>query len=401
MTLMPGTHLYPKAPQAYRTSGPPPQSPEARLLSAVVRSCPPFEFENVDPEKFEDLVALHEITPVVFLRLSGHASSAPQALYETLKLDYINNIRRNQKWWGEFLRIFGAFRQKNIPLLPLKGIDILARSPASFDLRCLADIDVLVREDDLEGAESVFLSLGYRKNLEGLRQAYWQTHQCHLVFEREGFRVDTHFGVDFKRKHRVLLPRLWDRAQEAGSGNLKVRLLSPEDALFVFALHWRRFGNVLSLKQVMDVGQIIKESPELDWNYLLEESDRGKMKATTYFILLQAHLFCGTKIPEGVFKKLNIPFWHKRLIKRFLLKHTFESAPHLKTLYLKAHFLLYDTILEPILYLINIPYEQFCKFYDLAPYTIKADVRYRLRILYMALSLFWKRPKRRSPRGSS
>jgi hypothetical protein len=139
---------------------------------------------------------------------------------------------------------------------------------------------------------------------------------------------------------------------------------------------------------VLDVARILRESPKFDWGYVIQEANRGRMKATLYFILMQACLFCGAEVPKTVLGDLKIPFWQKSLIKKFLLKNTFESQRAFKKNYLKAHFLLYDNVLEPVLYLMDIPYEQFCKFYDLKPYTRNADLRYRLRIPLMALSLF-------------
>lgn len=372
--------------------------PESQLLLGIINDPPPFMFKNVDIRLFLELLKRQDVEPFVFYRISSHVPEIEKEAYETLKLKYFTNLCSNKIFWGEFLKISEAFKQNKIPLLPLKGIDVLARFYPCSDQRRLQDIDVLVNEGDLERAEHIFSSLGYQKTLEGLRQEYWQEHQCHIPFSKDSIKVDVHFGLDFKRKRRVLLPRLWDRTIAVTAGNAKVLLFSPEDALFSFALHWRRFGNVFSLKQVMDVARIIRESPEFDWSYILKECERGRMKATTYFILMQAHLFCGTKIPREVLEKLNIPFWQKALIKRSLLKHTFETDSPFKMLYLKVHFLLYDNILDAVLYLIHIPYEQFCKFYKLKPYTREADLRYRWRIPYMAFSLL--RRKSRPPLSS-
>ncbi|MBU9889021.1 MAG: nucleotidyltransferase family protein [Candidatus Omnitrophica bacterium] len=330
------------------------------------------------------------MTPFVFRQWADRAPNQFQKLIAGFKPIYFKNIYSNNFFWREFLKIADAFRQHGLSIVPLKGIDMLARFHTLFDQRTLSDIDVLIKENDLDKVEPIFFSLGYKKNLEGLRENYWREHQCHLVFQSDRIRVDAHFGLDFKRKNRVLLPRLWDRTEEAAAGGATVRLLSAEDALFAFALHWRRFGNILSLKQVIDAAHLIQGSSRLDWDYILEESARGRMRATTYFLLLQVSLFCGSKVPEEVFKKLDVPFWKRALIKKLILKYTFDVGVPLKKLFLRAHFLLYDGFWEPVLYLINIPYEQFCKFYRLTPYTRAADLRYRLRILYMALSVFMK-----------
>ena len=375
--------------------------PESKLLLDIINQRQPLRFENIEIDKFIELLEVHNITPLVFYRLSrltgsrfagkNYAQQIPEDIYSDLKSKYLANIYINIKFWKEFLKINEVFKQNNVSLLPLKGVDILVRFYPAFDLRSMVDIDILIKEERFARAEKILSGLGYQKKLHGLREEYWRKKQCHIAFYKERTMVEIHWGLDFKRGNRIILPHLWERTKDVEAGNHKISIFSPEDALFSFALHWRHYGNILSLKQVLDVARIIKESPGFNWDYVLEESRQGRMNAAIYFILMQTCLFTETNIPEDIFKKIKIPFWQKTLIKKFLLKHTFETQPSIKKNYLKAHFLLYDNVFEPIFYLINIPYEQFCKFYYLKPYTKKTDLLYRLRIPYIAMSLFSKR----------
>jgi hypothetical protein len=362
---------------------------ESKLLLDILNNRKPLQISGIDLDKLIALSRQYNLEPIVFYRLKD-AEHLPEHIYAYLRARYIGNISRNLRFWNEFLKIHNAFRENNLPVLPLKGIDTLARFYPYFDLRSMCDIDILIKEEQFPQAEKVLSCLGYQKTLYGLRQDYWRKQQCHIAFRKNKIVVEAHWGLDFKRGKRVILPHLWERAKEVVAGKHKISIFSPEDAVFSFALHWRHFGNILSLKQVLDVAHIIKDSPGFDWDYVLKESIRGRMNAAVYFILMQACLFCEAKTPKEIFEKLNIPSWQEILIKKFLLKYTFETRLSIKKLYLRAHFLLYDNILEPTLYLINIPYEQFCKFYNLKPYTKKTDLAYRLRFLYMLRSVLPK-----------
>jgi hypothetical protein len=363
--------------------------PEAKLLLDIINKRQPLQFVKINYEKLIELANFHNLTALIFYKLQEHAKELPQNIYLSLKSCYLNNISINLKLWQEFLKINEAFKENNIPLLPLKGIDILARFYPSFDLRNMVDIDILIKKEHFAEIEKALSSLGYQKNLLGLKEEYWRKHQCHIAFYKDYTVVEAHWGLDFKRGNRVILPRLWERAKEKQAGNHKITILSPEDAIFSFALHLRRFGNILSLKQAFDVAKTIKESPGFDWDYVLKECKTSKIKATLYFILMQVCLFTETNIPPEIFKKLNLPCWQKMLIKKLILQNTFQIPPSLKNNYLKAHFLLYDNLCEPILYLINIPYEQFCKFYTLKPYTLKSNLLYGLRLFYIPVSRFY------------
>jgi hypothetical protein len=361
--------------------------PEAKLLLDIIDERQSFSFENIEQEKFISLIKFHNIAPLVFYNLQKYSQNVPSGIYTLLKSNYLFNISLNLKFWKEFLEINKICKQNNIALVPLKGMDILLRFYPAFDLRSMADIDILIKEEQFTKVEKILTDLGYQKKLLGFKEEYWRKHQCHIAFHKGHTMVEVHWALDFKRTDRIILPRLWQRLQEKQAGNHKINIMSPEDSLFSFSLHLRRFGNILSLKQVLDVAKIIKEAQPFDWGYVLEEARAGKIEATLYFILLQVHLFTEINISFEFFRKLNLPRWQKTLIKKLIKHHTFQVRSSFKNNYLKAHFLLYDDIFEPMLYLINIPYEQFCRFYDFKPYSSQTNLLYRLRFIYMPILL--------------
>lgn len=126
-------------------------------------------------------------------------------------------------------------------------------------------------------------------------------------------------------------------------------LLSPEDTFFSLALHKRRFGRALSLKNVLDSALLLsKYKDKFDWDYIITNSNKQRMNATVFFMLSQIRFLLDMDMP--LIKKIAIAFWKKRLINRFIEKNTF-SFPKLclcKDIYTKTHFLLYDSIWEGI-----------------------------------------------------
>jgi hypothetical protein len=360
-------------------------SQEIKLFLDILNQRTALPTDDISCEKFIEFVKFHNLFSLVFYRLKDASPDICQRIALKLRPSYLANISRNLHLWNEFLRIKNSFMENKIAMVPLKGIDILARFYSDFDLRSMSDVDVLIKEGQSAEAERVLLALGFQKECFGLKEEYWRLNHCNISFCKDRTTVDVHWGLDFKRGQRDVLPAIWDRTRQVNAGNQEIMILSPEDAIFCFALHLRRFGNVLSLKQVLDSAQIIRQTTDFDWNYILEESRRGRMQATLYFILTQVSLFTDAPVPEDVLNSMQVSSWQKKLIKKFLLKYTFLITSPLKTNYLKAHFLLFDNVWEAILYLINIPHEQFCKYYVLKPYTTKAVILYRLRLFYMPL----------------
>jgi hypothetical protein len=357
-------------------------TPEVKLLLGILKQKENLNLEEISWRKFIQLSNYHSLIPLVFYHLKPYV--LPTQANTALKYGYQYTLDRNLKLWDEFLAINTAFRQDDVPFLPIKGMDILVRSFPLLGLRMLGDIDILVKEENLHQAEDILLKLGYHKYLEGLKEEFWRQKHCHIGFYKSLFLVELHWELDFKRRSRVVLPFIWERAGEVGIEGHKISLLSGEDALFAIALHLRRFGNVLSLKQAGDVSRIINAQPEnFDWTYILKEALARKINSALYFLLLQAFLFTDAKITPGILANIRVSSVKKKLIKTFLSKNSFSlfSLKNLTWVYLYAQFLLYDNFSEPLNYIINPPLENFAKFFNLPPYSKKTQVYYYLRFL--------------------
>ncbi|MFC1623905.1 nucleotidyltransferase family protein [Candidatus Omnitrophota bacterium] len=349
-------------------------------------------FKDIDWSRFKEIITYHDLTPFAYSLLKDFDSSLPQDLMEFLKNNYYCALVRCQSLWQEFLRISGAFKESNITLLPIKGMALLHDLYMDKPIRPMTDIDILVKEDDIKKAEAIFSDIGYRKELYDLREEYWRENQCHIAFykkEKEGLPfVELHWGIDFKRENRTILPELWGRTRCIDVDGKRIDLLSPEDTLFSLALHNRRFGRTLCLKNAYDVMLLLnKYSNNFDWDYCLDMNRKYRLCASLFFILYQAKFLLETNIPGNIMKKLNVPNWKKRMIRYFIEKNTFslDLTKKGKDLYLKNHFLLYDSFWEPIKYILDIPREQFAKFYGLEAYNKKTDFLYKMRLMYMPL----------------
>lgn len=342
-------------------------------------------------EKFKTLAAYHELAPFLYLPISKRSSWVPEDVQTFLRDYYYAGVMRSQNALSEFFTLAALFSEKHIDMVPIKGTSLLLDIYYDNPVRPMADIDILVRREDFTEAKAVLSSLGYEANYIGLKPEYWLEKHCEVMFrsreKKKVGTVDAHFALDLPPRAATLLPRLWERTREFVLEGHKVRVLSPEDHLFCLALHQRRFGGkALCLKNVFDLVMILKKHGDsFDWDYVVSEARAGKMRSTVFFLLLKAHLFFEANVPAFVWEQLNVPAYKKTLIKRMLGKDVFDAKTHQesKRVFLKTHLLLYDDLWEPLRYLLNIPIEQFAKYYDLDPYRDQTKRRYKARIFYM------------------
>ncbi len=347
--------------------------------------------QRINWETFLSTIHYHELLPITYILLEDKARLIPPAIYAELKNGYFHNLANNILLWEHFLAISRVLSERKIGFIPMKGFSFIGDIYPDINYRSMADIDILVKEESLKLVEETLLNMGYDKYLEGLKEAYWRKEQCHIAFLKHlsparNILVEVHWDLDFKRLKHPVLPEVWERVDERDIEGNRIRSLSCEDAIFSLALHKRRFGNILSLKGACDLACLIKKfRPKIDWQYLLKWSRISKMKSTLYFSLSQASLIDDTLIPASFLDELAVPFWKRRAINNLISKNTFSNNGNMKNVYRRAHFLLYDSLREPVNYIINIPQEQFAKFYGLNPYTEKTCLLHKMRLLYLPL----------------
>lgn len=374
---------------------------EKRLIKAIAREPASrtehhIEIEsilaenNIDWDLFKQIISYHQLIPLVYLSLKNFSASLPPHFSQFLRNNSYYTLQRSHYFWKEFMRIANAFEESAVALVPIKGVAFFADIYQDTFSRPMVDIDLLVRETDFLKAEAILHDLGYEKELHGLKEEYWRENQYHIVFSKNnaGFMlyVELHWALDYKRKGRHLLPEIWQRLREVQLYGKKIRSLSAEDTLLSLALHSRRFGESLCLKNVYDAILLIRKyKTNFDWDYCLSMSEKYGLRVTLFFLLEQMRFLSDQDIPEYVFTRLNIPGFKKKIIRMFMERNTFsiEKIAGQKDTYLKLHFLLYDNFLEPLAYIVDIPHEQFAKFYELKAYSNKAEFFYRWRLLYI------------------
>ncbi|MFH1854152.1 MAG: nucleotidyltransferase family protein [Candidatus Omnitrophota bacterium] len=355
--------------------------------------------EKIKWERFKEIITYHELFSFAYIGLKKYSHALPNEGMELLRKSYYYCLAHQNYLWLEFLRMVDAFRDKGIDFIPLKGAAFLVDNiyGEKAYLRPMVDIDILIKKEALPLVEKIMQELRYGKPSKEEEENYWKAHNYHLPFTKErqkdlSYIAEVHWALDYKRD-KPLLPCLWDRIKKFRVEDRDIYLLSPEDTLFSLALHQRRFGKMLCLKNICDTAVLLNRyKNEIDWDYVLTESKTSKIRTTLYFILAQIDTLLNVKAPSFVLRKLGIPRYKKRMIERFILRNTFTSEPGLnsnKSLYLRSHFLLYDNIWEPIKYVLEVPLEQFAKFYRLQPYEIKTTFLYKIRYLCFIVNILF------------
>ncbi|MBL7196808.1 MAG: nucleotidyltransferase family protein [Candidatus Omnitrophica bacterium] len=374
--------------------------PEARVVNYLIKEIVYGIFESslrkvlttseIDYKRLTSLLIYNELMPFLYILLKNTPEIVNKNLFHSIKKTYYTKLYKYMILLQELLKILKEAKKKNILIIPIKGFSFSEEYYKRFGFRPLVDIDLLIKEKDFEKGVTLLENFGYREYLLGATEEYWKKEQCHLEFikiiKAIPIVTELHWALDFKRFKKKCIPRLWERLRKINIDNEDFSALSPEDTLFSLALHQRRFGKVLNLKYVLDTGIMLKKE-KLEWDYIVETAYQEKIRASLYFLLYHTQFTLNIDLRKYL-DKLKIPYWQRILISKIIRKYSYSPpVSNLPYVYTMSHFLLYDNIIYPIKYILNIPQEQFAKFYSLPIYSPRTERLYKIRFLYIIYRL--------------
>ena len=76
---------------------------------------------------------------------------------------FVKNVQDNQLKIDFFLDLSEELKKSDVPILPLKGLDLLFRAYPTLGLRTMADIDLLIRKEDILTVKSALEKKGFQR----------------------------------------------------------------------------------------------------------------------------------------------------------------------------------------------------------------------------------------------
>lgn len=272
-------------------------------------------------EKLLQMATRHKVIPLLYWNLNTICSEAvPENILAQLQNSYYTYARRNLFLSGELVRLLSIFEAEGIQALPFKGSILAASAYGNLSLRQFCDLDILVRETDIEKAKALFLAEGYRMKIERIevtpeQEAAFVRSQniYHLVreaaypfiHEQKKVLAELHWGIVPKYfSFRLDSQEMWENLEQVSIAGKNVSNLSPENALLMICGHgtkdcWRQ------LARICDVAELIHSHPQLDWTKLMEQAKILGGQRMLGLGLFLAQELLGTTLPDTVLQKIQ------------------------------------------------------------------------------------------------
>ncbi|HEX9943579.1 MAG TPA: nucleotidyltransferase family protein [Thermoanaerobaculia bacterium] len=180
-------------------------------------------------------------------RLGPEASRWLADLRQRVVAVAVDNLRRDE----ELREALGRLDERGIPSILLKGSALRVERPGLAG-RFQCDVDVLLRREDLERAESVLSALGFVLDESHRGREDFLKDHFHLGYQRRGATVELHWDIDVTSPPGFT-GRLWERSRPVEFEGRTFRVLAPEHQLLVACLHLSRHAFCSGLRWLADL----------------------------------------------------------------------------------------------------------------------------------------------------
>ena len=134
----------------------------------------------------------HDVAHIVAYAVKKYGIKCDEETAKKLDKQYLVSIYRYQHQMYDLSVILNAFENAGIAHIPLKGSVLRAYYPQEW-MRTGCDIDILVKEEELDTAKNTLVGIGYKAGFK-------MTHDISLE-SPGGTHVELHFDLIEKDKH--------------------------------------------------------------------------------------------------------------------------------------------------------------------------------------------------------
>jgi hypothetical protein len=272
-----------------------------------------------DGWQVQDPVIRHLVPALWALERHGCLRLGPRTRQAAARA-YFQNHARWLIWERRQKELLAVLQKESVSLIPLKGVILKSQLYGDYGLRDMADVDMLVQDDEFWKAAHLLGMMGMMahspEGIENISQfvslprSAWPLA---VKFQYEdGLRIDLHrhllqsdnylnlFNVDMRGIWARSIPVDGSKGNSVWSANL-----SPYDMLAHLCLHQALHG-LQAMNTYLDIDLYIRNLPSAwDWDMFIHLVEQWQARSAAYHALLFSKYFMGTPIPVNIFEKLD------------------------------------------------------------------------------------------------
>lgn len=211
--------------------------------------------------------AAKRLFPLVYNNLQKHKFDDESLL--KLKKVHRETFRDNLLLFQKTEQIVQNFRQAGIETILLKGAALSLSYYNSSALRPMADIDLLIKPEDLPKALNLLEKNNWRL-ISGSPVLFMDVDPTCQFQDADGGELDLHWQMMRDCWNADKTEDLWNDAFEIKIGNTPVKILSPTHQLFHVCWHGVQYNPTPPIRWIADAMTVLRTSQdEINWEKLI------------------------------------------------------------------------------------------------------------------------------------
>lgn len=279
------------------------------------------------------------------LRSSELCPLIPEPVLERMKSLRYQGLARNMVLQDELSRLLSVFNEEDIPVIVLKGAALQENVYPDISLRPMNDLDILVRPEHLDRAESIALRRGYvylTANDTSKRDRKSGRHLNNLILREKGVLLEIHQHlVNTDDPYHFDLSDFWTRAEPVTMSGARALALAPGDLLLHLSIKFlldRRFRSNNALGQLCDISEVIRHyGDSLDWDFIERTAREKGVTKGLHFVLYTCRFLLQAPIPEHVLARFQPGTFDSASAETFILRRVLDTRPWLAHGLLDSH----------------------------------------------------------------
>ena len=285
-----------------------------------------------------ELAVKNGVSQMLYSAVKREGLMAPPLAAERIRNIHLASVVNNTKRVYELEKIFKAFSDVGITVVPVKGAWLGEAVYGNIAMRGMADMDLWLQRKEIDAARNVMFSLGYAQNSS--RTARPQALQDALLgesslFKRDAPVVELHWkifaGEWLYHAARIDREVIWHRTLPYRGDT--VRQLSVEDALIYIAIHLsvRHQMSESALRTLLDLDTARKKL-KVEWEIVAGRSQEWQVATAMWLVLSMLERLFGDPQQELPLHKLQPSFFRQWVLGRFITPQGLVDGLHIKGL---------------------------------------------------------------------
>jgi len=312
------------------------QAQQAQLLLSVLRGRWADAEEiaragSPDPETFVDLCRECEVPTWThyWLESNDRFDLVGQTVRDRLHALRLRIRNDNILLLARLEQAMDALAHHGVMPIMLKGTDTVHRFYGGFDRRTMVDVDLLVRNDELQAAVAAFEELGWVLP-RGAERDHWVRSSHHLPLHSAGpvpVEFELHWNIVQKRRYSVDAEGLFQRAVPIEIAGRNVLRLEDHDFVAHLLLHHFSHYFAPGLKGLVDL-RFISRQPDFDWGKVANRLREWNGTAAAAASFLHLRKLWPELIPDEILRMMPLTAWRRMMTWPLRSNHPLELYRH-------------------------------------------------------------------------